>query len=72
MAPERTTRINRPEEEPENQHPETGPEGTSEIEEPRSTGFGGDSDNWWLNRERVHRIPTSNASNSNRIEPRAF
>ena len=40
MAPERTTRINRPEEEPENQHPETGPEGTSEIEEPRSTGFG--------------------------------
>src|ERR1017187_4603790 len=40
MAPERTTRINRPEEEPEHQHPDTGPEGTSEIEEPRSTGFG--------------------------------
>src|ERR1039458_3364742 len=31
-----------------------------------------DSDNWWLNRDRVHRIPTFNASNSNRIEPRAF
>src|SRR5260370_5010548 len=40
MAPERTTRINRPEEEPEHQHPEPGPEGTSEIEEPRSTGLG--------------------------------
>src|ERR1039458_7661843 len=40
MAPERTTRINRPEEEPENQHPEPGAEGTSEIEEPRPAGFG--------------------------------
>lgn len=40
MAPERTTRINRPEEEPEHQHPEPGAEGTSEIEEPRPAGFG--------------------------------
>src|ERR1017187_8652808 len=40
MAPERTTNINRREEEPENQHPETGAEGTSEIEEPRPAGFG--------------------------------
>ncbi len=40
MAPERTTHINRPEEEPEHQHPEPGAEGTSEIEEPRPAGFG--------------------------------
>src|SRR5260370_25200312 len=40
MAPERTTLINRPEEEPEHQHPDPGPEGTSEIQEPRSTGLG--------------------------------
>ena len=40
MAPERTTRINRPEEEPEHQHPETGAASASEIEEPRPAGFG--------------------------------
>src|SRR5207244_9283180 len=34
------TRINKPEEEPEHQHPEPVAEGTSEIEEPRSAGFG--------------------------------
>ena len=40
MAPERTTRINRPEEEPEHQHPETGAASASETEEPRPAGFG--------------------------------
>jgi hypothetical protein len=40
MAPEKTIRINKPEEEPEHQHPEPGADGTSEIEEPRPTGFG--------------------------------
>ena len=40
MAPERTTRINRPEEEPEHQHPEMGAASASETEEPRPAGFG--------------------------------
>jgi hypothetical protein len=40
MATEKTTRINRPEEEPEHQHTEPQAEGPGKIEEPQPTGVG--------------------------------
>ena len=40
MEPDKTTRINRPEEEPEPRTLEPEPEGKNEIEEPQPTGFG--------------------------------
>jgi len=40
MASEKTTRINRPEEEPEHRSPDPQAEGPGEIEEPKPTGLG--------------------------------
>src|SRR5258707_11663584 len=40
MEPDKTTRINRPEEEPEQRILEPEPEGRSEIEEPQPMGLG--------------------------------